>query len=238
MNRHWDLYMPQLRLMVVVLVLMGLCLLPFAVVDAAKHALTKLHLSPFAATATLIGLFLGSMINLPLLRIARDEEQAYPTDLYYRQLGWVPLAGSSRQQTILAVNVGGCVIPLLLAFYQLPLVWNEAPHVRMALLVASALTIFVCYRAARIVPGIGIALPAFLPPLVAVSASWLLLSPDEYNHVRASVAFIAGILGPLVGADLLNLRRFGQMSAGVVSIGGAGTFDGIVVSGLLAAFLA
>lgn len=238
MNRGWDLYMPQLRLLVLVMVLMGICLLPFAVFDAVKHALAKLHLSPFAATATMVGIFLGSMINLPLFRLQRDEDQAYPTDLYDRQLGWVPLAGNSRQQTILAVNVGGCIIPLMLAFYQLPLVLHEAAHVRFALVASSALTIFVCYRSARSVPGIGIALPAFLPPLVAVVSSWILLGPDEYNHVRASVAFIAGILGPLVGGDLLHLRRFGQVSAGLISIGGAGTFDGIVVSGLLAAFLA
>ena len=55
---------------------------------------------------------------------------------------------------------------------------------------------------------------------------------------RAPVAFVAGVAGPLIGADLLNLRRISGLSIGVLSIGGAGTFDGIVLSGVLAALLA
>ena len=46
------------------------------------------------------------------------------------------------------------------------------------------------------------------------------------------------VLGPLFGADLLHLRDFTRVSVGVLSIGGAGTFDGIVLSGMVAALLA
>jgi len=42
----------------------------------------------------------------------------------------------------------------------------------------------------------------------------------------------------LIGADLLHLRDIGRIApAGVASIGGAGSFDGIVLSGILAAYL-
>ncbi len=37
--------------------------------------------------------------------------------------------------------------------------------------------------------------------------------------------------------DLLHLRDLGRRGAGLMSIGGAGTFDGIVISGFLAAML-
>lgn len=47
-----------------------------------------------------------------------------------------------------------------------------------------------------------------------------------------------GVLGPLIGADLLHLRDIEAAESGVVSIGGAGTFDGIVLSGIIAAYLA
>jgi uncharacterized membrane protein len=52
------------------------------------------------------------------------------------------------------------------------------------------------------------------------------------------VAFAAGALGPLIGADLLRLGQINRISTGVASIGGAGTFDGIVLSALVATLLA
>jgi uncharacterized membrane protein len=54
----------------------------------------------------------------------------------------------------------------------------------------------------------------------------------------AALAYVAGTLGTLLGADLLNLYRVRQLEAPVVSIGGAGTFDGIFVTGIVAVLLA
>ena len=62
----------------------------------------------------------------------------------------------------------------------------------------------------------------------------LLFAPSE----AAPVAYIAGVAGPLIGADLLHLKDIEESATGVASIGGAGTFDGIVLSGIVAAFLA
>jgi uncharacterized membrane protein len=45
-------------------------------------------------------------------------------------------------------------------------------------------------------------------------------------------------MGALVGADLWNLPRIGELGASVVSIGGAGTFDGVFLTGILAGLLA
>jgi uncharacterized membrane protein len=42
----------------------------------------------------------------------------------------------------------------------------------------------------------------------------------------------------LIGADLFNLRKIGNLGAPVASIGGAGTFDGIFLNGILAVLLA
>jgi uncharacterized membrane protein len=58
------------------------------------------------------------------------------------------------------------------------------------------------------------------------------------GELATPVAFVAGVLGPLVGADLLHLREIPRVATGMASIGGAGTFDGIVLSGILAAYLA
>ncbi len=44
-------------------------------------------------------------------------------------------------------------------------------------------------------------------------------------------------MGTLIGADLLKLREISQMGAPVASIGGAGTFDAIFLSGIIAVLL-
>ncbi len=81
-------------------------------------------------------------------------------------------------------------------------------------------------------------MPAFLPAMIALSVTWIGLGADEFARYRAPVAFVIGITGPLIGADLLHWKDFKSVAAGTVSIGGAGTWDGIVLSGLLAALLA
>jgi uncharacterized membrane protein len=54
----------------------------------------------------------------------------------------------------------------------------------------------------------------------------------------APLAYISGSLGTLIGADLLNLGRVEGLGAPVASIGGAGTFDGIFLTGILAVLIA
>jgi uncharacterized membrane protein len=56
--------------------------------------------------------------------------------------------------------------------------------------------------------------------------------------VAPALAYVSGVLGTLIGADLLNLPRIRRLGAPVASIGGAGTFDGIFLSGLLAVLIA
>lgn len=234
-------YLPQIGCVLLLVMLVSLCLLPFVLVEAANDALRKLHLSGPAASLTLLAIFIGGMINLPLYRVNRGAEQPLPRDWDAIRIGgrwsWVPLDRQATQ-TIVAVNVGGCLIPTALAVYLASHIWHGGGRPQIALVIAMAINIFVCWRIARPIEGLGIAIPAFVPPLVAVLASWLLLADDQYDLLRAPVAFIAGVSGPLIGADLLNLRKFERLSAGVISVGGAGTFDGIVISGLVAAFLA
>jgi uncharacterized membrane protein len=80
---------------------------------------------------------------------------------------------------------------------------------------------------------VGIVMPAFVPPLVAV-VSAVLLAPTGHS---ASVAYVAGSMGTLIGADLLNWKEFRKLGAQMISIGGAGIFDGIFLVGILAALL-
>jgi uncharacterized membrane protein len=94
---------------------------------------------------------------------------------------------------------------------------------------ATALVSAVTFAAARPVRGVGIVVPTLVPPAAAVAAGWLIGA-----QAPAAVAFVSGTVGTLVGADLLNLWRVRTLGAPVVAIGGAGTFDGIFVTGVIA----
>ena len=91
----------------------------------------------------------------------------------------------------------------------------------------------VCHFLAKPVPGLGIALPIFVPAIASAVVAMVLSLRQA-----APLAYISGSLGALVGADLLNLGRVQGLGAPVVSIGGAGTFDGVFLTGILAVLLA
>jgi uncharacterized membrane protein len=230
--------LPQFGCVVLLLAMMLTCLMPLVFVDVLTTALNKLHLSRFSATLVLLLIVGGGFVNLPIYRWLRDDLQFVSRESLGSLLNWVPAVKRSPVETILAVNVGGCVVPLFLAVYELRFAL-ESSQTRVALLLAIAVNVLICYRVARPVPGLGIVMPGFAAPLAAVGVTWLLLGwSDDYFNARAPIAFIAGVVGPIVGADLLHLRDLKRCSLGVMSIGGAGTFDGIVLSGLVAAFFA
>src|SRR6266702_2175711 len=70
------------------------------------------------------------------------------------------------------------------------------------------------------VKGVGIVLPGLVPPVVAAITALAISEP-----LAPALAYVAGVLGTLVGADLLNLPRIRKLGAPVASIGGAGTFE-------------
>ncbi|MGE3778313.1 MAG: DUF1614 domain-containing protein [Pirellulaceae bacterium] len=233
-----DIYRPEIGCAGLLLVVLTLCILPYLFVGAMEAALAKLHLWSPVAVLCVFGIFAGSLINIPVRRLKRDTEQLVLVRGWHSWLNQLPMVQRQQTETILAVNVGGCVIPVLLALFELLVVFLYGRQAAWAVLVATLVNIGVCYFVARPIAGLGIAMPALVPPTVAVISSWILLAGPQYNAVRAPVAFIAGVGGPLIGADLLHLRDITRISVGVLSIGGAGTFDGIVLSGMMAALLA
>lgn len=138
-----------------------------------------------------------------------------------------------RRETIIAVNVGGCLIPVALVIYELIHLAALGWQFLTAAVAGSMINIAACFILARPVPGVGIFIPGFVPPLIAATVA-LILAPEQ----APPVAFVAGVAGPLIGADILHLKDIRQNAVGRASIGGAGTFDGIVLSGIVAAYLA
>lgn len=225
--------MKLLRLLPLFLFLILLVLLPFVFGQLFTSALIKLKLEPTTALLVVVGIFMGSAINIPVKRISRREVVLSDPLAVFGLAGWWPMFQRVRRDTVIAVNVGGCLIPGALAMYETMQLMAMGWRPFAGLLLAISINTIACYWMAKPIEGIGIAMPGLLPPLLA-ALSALIFVPDQ----APPVAFVAGVLGPLIGADLLHLRDIEKIATGIASIGGAGTFDGIVLSGIVAAYLA
>jgi len=187
----------------------------------------RLGLSRGAAVGVLLAALVGSGINIPIARLPAERIVQDAVVSYFGFVYVIPRVVETGH-TILAINVGGALIPLLLVGH---LLLRYGASLRT--LAAFVLVTAVVYALARPVPGVGVVLPALVPGCVAAAAAVLL---DPWTAPRT--AFIAGTMGTLVGADVLNLGRSNQLGAPVASVGGAGTFDGIFVAGVVAVLLA
>lgn len=191
-------------------------------------AFTRLGIPPEYLFSLLFLCIVGSMINIPIHRIRHETEPEEWQTVKFFGMRFRPPRQANPHEMVLAVNVGGAILPACLSFYLLA--QAEQPF---RMLLALAVVTFVVHRIARPIPGVGIATPMFIPPLVAA------LSAIVLNHQWAApTAYVAGTLGTLIGADLLHLNKLRHLNAPVASIGGAGTFDGIFLTGILAVLLA
>lgn len=199
-------------------------------IHVISYAFVTLGLSPEMAFTALLVSLVGSYINIPIARVANG--QPHPTEVVssfgIRYRVPVRYAGDS---TIVAINVGGAVVPVFISVYLL----MQMPAIVVPALIGIAIVTVIVHRFAMPVPGLGIATPMLIPPIVAAACGYFL---DSTQHHRDAVAFISGVIGTLIGADLLNLRKLRDLGAPVASIGGAGTFDGIFLTGIVAVLLA
>ena len=169
----------------------------------------------------------GSYVNIPVAQLY--SEQVVPAQVVsFFGMHYVIPSTLDVHRTIIAVNIGGAVIPTLLSLY---LLFKQRLFFEGFL--AVAIVTLIVYQLAYPVRGMGIAVPTFVPPILAAIVA-LIIS----RRYAAPLAYICGSLGTLIGADVLNLNRIQELGAPVASIGGAGTFDGIFLTGILAVILA
>lgn len=216
-----------------------LVLLLFAVlfslyVEVATTALEKVGLSKGAIRLTLLAIVVGGFVNIPIHRARILAPRLAEWTTFYVNWGTAPFPIDLLSPPTIAVNIGGCVVPVAVALAVLPSL--VSPFVLGALLIAVWLNIVLCYRMGMIVRHRGILLPMWASPFVGLVMAWGLL--PQGSPLYAAFAFVVAVAGPLVGADLLHLREVQRMHVGTMSIGGAGPVDGILLSGLLAAWLA
>ena len=221
--QYFPLALPHFSVLIVIF----LVLVAWVELRALRLAYLRNGLGPHAAVLLLLASLGGSYLNIPVARLAAQHIVSGREIAFFGVHYVIPVV-VEWPGTIIAVNVGGAVIPGLLSLYLLARnrLWG------LGLIAIVAVTV-VCHILAEPVPGLGIALPVFVPPASAAIIA-LLLS----RRYAAPLAYIGGSLGILIGADLLNLGKVQGLGAPVASIGGAGTFDGIFLTGILAVLLA
>lgn len=201
-------------------------LITFIQIGILTVAFDKLGLSRDSAILLLLGSLIGSGINLPLFQMRSGPP---PPGSYPLLPRWRHPALEYRGRTVVALNVGGAVIPVAFSLYLL----QHNPIAPLEALLGIAGVGAVSYLFSRPLPGVGIGMPIFIPPITAALVA-LLIDPEQ----SAPLAYISGTLGVLIGADLLRFPDIRRLGAPIASIGGAGTFDGIFVTGIVAVLLA
>jgi uncharacterized membrane protein len=219
---------PLVLYMMMVLVVSVIVLFFVVQIGVISYAFDKIGVPSEAMFSLLLLSWIGSWVNIPLARL--PVEESMPEGGVLRIFGqrYVVPRWREPQHMILAVNVGGAVVPALLSLY---LLTQAVAPLRVVL--ATAAVTLLTYRVARPVAGVGIVVPMLLPPLSAALAA-LILVPQQ----APLAAYVAGTMGTLIGGDLLHVRQVTKLATPVASIGGAGTFDGVFLTGIIAVLLA
>ncbi len=217
---YWPMAMPFLLAAFFAVVLLTV------LIQVGSYTFYRLGIGPGAALLILLGSLVGSAVNLPVARLRNQVIEVRRTISVFGVRYLIPVL--TKRNTIIAVNVGGALVPVGLSAY---LIAHDS--IGWQALAAVVIVAAGVHLVARPVPGLGIAVPTLLPGLFAA------LTALAFHPVAlAGLAYVGGSLGTLIGADVTNLRRVRRLGAPLVSIGGAGTFDGVFVAGILAVLLA
>ena len=204
------IHSPPISLPLLLLLFLLALLILLVEVRVLTYAYRKVGVHPRYAFAVMLLSLFGSGVDIPLFAIVSGAP------------------ARTSNSTVVALNVGGALIPILVSLY---LLVRTGMYLRM--LIGTSIVAAVVHSLAELVPGVGIAVPMLVPPIVAAGVALLLAF-----RRAPPVAYVAGSMGTLIGADLLNLGQIARLGAPIVSIGGAGTFDGVFLTGILAGLLA
>lgn len=221
------IYPPLAASFIAILFLMLIAIFILISLNLIGHAFEKLGFSPGYSVLLLFFSLIGSHINIPVKEIVSYETivSGRVIDFYWFRYVIPPL--EHERKTLIAINMGGAVIPVMISLFLVTKV-----NILDVIIGTLFMTIFI-NMIARPVKGLGIAVPALIPPFAAAIAA-MMISPYE----APMIAYISGTLGSLIGADLLNLSKIPYLGAPVASIGGAGTFDGIFLTGIISVLIA
>jgi len=154
------------------LFLLSLFLVIFIQLGILGIVLEKLGLSPNSAALLLGSTLFGSMINLPLFKITSDENESINNLKGPRLLftSMQPFTGT----TIIAVNVGGALIPIFFSLYLIFFHQLNPLQFIPAIMVVS----YISYIFSRPIQGLGVGIPVFIAPVTAALVA-LIIAPAQ-----------------------------------------------------------
>ncbi len=135
-----------------------LALLELQIIEAAYH---KLGMSHRAIVTLLLVTILGSYINIPVsstpaAQLVHDQE------VVVNGIAYIVPQVVQVGRTVIAINVGGALIPALLSIYLLLRVGGA-----IQALVATTIVSVVVYHFSKPVPGVGITVPTLIPGVLS-----------------------------------------------------------------------
>lgn len=234
-------FRPFSALYFMVLFFVLLTVFPFLMRFYRGIMVSALGLPPWMFGAVLFLSLFGSNVNFPLTTIETREPMRTYREIRFFGVNWrIPQVELGVRETHVMINLGGAIVPMLISMY---LLGYSIPRCSVNL-VSSYINVVLVFcivaygtnRNSRVIKGLGIATPMFGPPLTTVFAV-LVISLFSPVSCPTQIAYVGGALGALVGADLMNLDKLPDLGAPVVSIGGAGTFDGIYLTGIISVVL-
>lgn len=169
---------------------------------------------------------LGGYANIPIKRVI-SRVPITPDLKFDCRCRNADLPAEIKRSTLIAINMGGAVIPVLMSGFLFTMV--SIIEVLIGIIVVAV----IIHKIAKPVKGSGIAIHALFPPVLAAAVA-LMISP----HNAPIIAYISGTLGCLIGIDILNFKKIPDLGVPVVSVGGAGTFDAIFLTGIISVLLA
>ncbi len=224
MNHRRIINLP-LAAMFFLLFLLVLVILPLIISGDFR----MLGFSPWQSFFLFFFSLIGSVVNIPVYSVKVRQRVQMPPSGYFMDFLYPQNSFSYQEmKSTIAVNLGGAIIPALVSVY---LIINN-PHLVWQYLVGTGIMATICYKLARPIRGVGISMPLLIPPLAAALIAFFLPgSPQQ------AIAYVSGVNGVIIGADILNLKKTIGMGSRTLSVGGAGTFDGIFLTGIVAVLL-
>ena len=227
---------PLSVLAILLLIALVILLIPLLILGIIGAAFTRLGLSWVVALALVLLMLAGSFVNIPLYRIQREMIRAVPFapegtgrgDLFAAPPVW---------DTVIALNVGGGVLPTVIAAYLMIRSFTIAGQaVVIHATACAAVVLVVAFLSTRDIPGLGIQVPSLVPALTALLAGLLLSGGPGLS--AAVTALAGGVIGTLAGGNLAHLLRVRELEVPQVSIGGFGTFGAVFLCCILPALAA
>ena len=222
------------------LLFLTILLLPFIMI-MGRFLSHVLEVPSYLVLIVFLVSLLGSYVNIPITKVESSQPMINYREVNFLGIKWyIPELDFGKRKTIVAINLGGAVIPVFFSIYLLlfsiPTLENNLIAAYGKNLVAFIIVTLVVHSTAKPIRGLGIATPSFIPPLTAALTATILF-PIYSKTNPFIIAYVAGTLGTLVGADLLNLNKISELGSPMISIGGAGVFDGVYMTGIMATLL-